>query len=161
MVIIFHADSQIPSMLYIHTVQRFLVLKTIMKKAIQIGFVVRMSKANLVASKLIIYTTLSHCFQEPQHSNELKQIERHWEYVQVDTHLPVMPTLTILLEDYGKAIKMMIFGRTFRAAVNPFSLQLDRQCGLNDTGLRQTTFKSNKLKMRVCQHHLLKNKHVK
>ena len=48
-----------------------------------------------------------------------------------------------------------------KAAVNSFSQRLDRQCRLNGTGFNQTAFKANKVKMRVCQHYLLKIKPVK
>ena len=44
-------------------------------------------------------------------ANELKQMERHWEYVRENTHLLNIAILTDLFEEDGKAIKMMIIGR--------------------------------------------------
>ena len=47
-------------------------------------------------------------------ANKLKQMERHWEYVRVNTHLLDIPVRTNLSEEYSrpKAIKILIFDRT-------------------------------------------------
>ena len=45
-------------------------------------------------------------------ANELKQMARHWVYVRENTHLLNIAVITDLFEEDGKAIKMMIIGRT-------------------------------------------------
>ena len=45
-------------------------------------------------------------------ANKLKHMERHLEDVQVNTHLLDISIRANLFKEYGKATKMLIFGRT-------------------------------------------------